>query len=72
MIRVDITGVPLDDKFLTLLEEANFVVKAKKVTLSVTETVKAPTSEPLDLYPEVQEKITVVDTASNCTTKRLT
>ena len=62
VIRVDITATPLDDKFLTLLEEANFVVKAKKVTLSVTETVKAPTSEPLDLYPEVQEKITVVET----------
>ena len=62
VIRVDVTGIPLDDKFLGLLEEANFVVKARKVTLSVTETVKAPKGEPLDFFPEVQEKITVVET----------
>ena len=61
MIRVDITGFPLDDKFLSLLEEANFMVKARKVTLSVTETVIAK-GEPLGLFPEVQEKITVVET----------
>ena len=61
VIRVDIRGIPLDDKFLSLLEEANFMVKARKVTLSVTETVIAK-GEPLGLFPEVQEKITVVET----------
>ena len=67
VVRVDLTGFPLNDKFLSLLEEATFVVKARKVsdaqvTLSVTETVKAPKGEPLDFFPEVQEKITVVET----------
>ena len=35
VVCVDLTGVKLDDKFLRVLEEANFMVEAKKVTLTV-------------------------------------
>ena len=76
VVRVDLTGFPLNDKFLSLLEEATFVVKARKisdaqVTLSVTDPVRSKDYTPI-YFPKVQEKITVVETASNCTTRRLT
>jgi hypothetical protein len=58
VVRVDLTGYPLDenqldDEFLSMLEEANFVVKARKVTLS---------DYIPNLFQKVQEKITVVET----------
>ena len=54
---------PIDDAFLHVLEEANFVVKAKKVTLTVIDYIQ-PTDEVCPHYPlpQVQELITVVET----------
>ena len=54
---------PIDDAFLHVLEEANFVVKAKKVTLTVTD-YDHPNDEvcPQPPLPQVQELITVVET----------
>jgi hypothetical protein len=55
-VHVDLTGHPLDDEFLSVLEEANFVVKAKKVTLSVTDSWLGKEAA------MVKERITVVET----------
>jgi hypothetical protein len=63
VVHVDLTGHPLDDEFLSVLEEANFVVKAKKVTLSGTVTLPAKTKDyNPNLFQKVQEKIKVVET----------
>jgi hypothetical protein len=58
---VDLKGHSFDknrlgDEFLSMLEEANFVVKAKKVTLSVTDSIIGKEDS------RVKEKITVVET----------
>jgi hypothetical protein len=37
VVRVELTIFKLDDKFLRVLEKANFVVKAKMFTLTVTD-----------------------------------
>ena len=54
---------PLDDAFIRVLEEANFTVKAKKVTLTVINYIQ-PNDEVCPHYPlpQVQELITVVET----------
>jgi hypothetical protein len=64
-VRIDLTGYPpLHDAFLTALEEAQIVVKAKKVTLTVTDYIPHEDCEQLrEPLPKVQEEITVVETA---------
>ncbi|OSS54506.1 hypothetical protein B5807_01268 [Epicoccum nigrum] len=69
-VRIDLTSytksrhaLTLDDAFLTALKETKIVVKAKKVTLTVTDYIPhEDCQELIQPLPKVQEKITVIET----------